>query len=84
MAFRSVFRKPAMHGRDGEIPLIQRASSYSRIDLKRPAVVRRGNIVKTCYLHEGTGQCLGEACFWPRAGKCSFFTKLFRNGKKKK
>jgi len=80
---RSVFRKPGLRGPIGEMPMIQRAGVYSRLDLKRPAVLRKGNFVKTCYLHEGTGQCLADACFWPRAGKCSIFSRLFKKGKKK-
>ena len=84
---RSMFRKPGLRGPDGpaDLPIIQRAGAYSRLDLKRPAVLRKGNSVKTCYLYEGTKQCLGDSCFWPRAGKCSIFDKLFKtkNGKRK-
>jgi len=65
------------------MPMIIRAGEYNKLDFKRPAVLRKGNDVITCYLWEGTRQCLKDACFWPRSGKCSIFSKIVKNGKKK-
>ena len=76
-------RRPDPRMPDG-VPVIPRAGSYSRLELKRPAVMRRANTVLTCYLWEGTKECLKENCFWPRSGKCSILNRLLKNGNGKK
>lgn len=80
--------RPAMRRPDARMPsgmpVIPRAGSYSRLELKRPAVLRRANTVITCYLWEGTRQCLKDNCFWPRSGKCSILNRLLRNGNGKR
>jgi len=80
--FRPATRRPEPRG-SPFMPMIIRAGEYSKLDFKRPAVLRKGNDVVTCYLWEGTKQCLKDACFWPRFGKCNVFSKIV-NGKKRK
>ena len=49
---------------------------FNRLALKRPAVERKGDTVKKCYYWEGTKQCLGPQCFWPKVGVCPIYNKL--------
>ena len=49
---------------------------FRRLELKRPAVVRKGNVVKQCFYYEGTKQCLGPMCLWPKVGVCPIFNRL--------
>jgi len=80
--------RPAMRRPDSRMtsgmPMIPRAGPYSRLELKRPAVLRRANTVLTCYLWEGTKECLKENCFWPRSGRCNILNRLLKNGNGKK
>ena len=49
---------------------------FNRLSLKRPAVERKVDRVVRCYYWEGTHQCLGSQCFWPKVGVCPIFNKL--------
>ncbi len=56
-------------------------SMFRKLELKRPAVVRVGTMVKSCFYYEGTKQCLGPMCLWPKVGVCPIYNRLMR-GKK--
>ena len=56
---------------------------YRKVQFKRPTVVRKGNVVKVCYLHKELGQCLGPQCYWLKIGKCPFYNKIYSKKFKK-
>jgi len=51
-------------------------NGFNKLEHKRPAVVRKGDVVKKCFYWEGTHQCLGSQCYWPTVGHCPIFSRL--------
>ena len=49
---------------------------FRKLTLVRPTVVRKGDTVKVCHYFNGTKQCLGPRCFWPKVGKCPIYNKI--------
>ena len=52
---------------------------FRKLQLKRPAVVREGLKVKTCFYYDGTKQCLGSMCLWPKVGVCPIYNRLLKS-----
>lgn len=48
---------------------------FRKLKPQRPTVIRKGDVVKTCYYFNGMKQCLGPLCFWPRVGSCPIMEK---------
>ncbi|NOZ81801.1 MAG: hypothetical protein GXO63_01490 [Candidatus Micrarchaeota archaeon] len=51
--------------------------SFKKLAPRRPAVVRKKDVVEVCYLYQRTRECLGPMCLWPRIGKCKIFSRKF-------
>ena len=49
---------------------------YGRLEPQRPTVVRKGDVVKSCFYYKGMNQCLGVRCYWPTVGSCSIYDKV--------
>ncbi|HIQ50027.1 MAG TPA: hypothetical protein EYH56_02410 [Nanoarchaeota archaeon] len=57
-------------------------TGFKKITIKRPVVVREGDVVKVCYFYQGMRECLGFTCYWQKVGKCPIFEKLYKKNAK--
>ncbi len=49
---------------------------YGRLEPQRPTVVRKRDLVKSCFYYKGMKHCLGVRCYWPIVGTCMVYDKL--------